>query len=65
MYRRVVVSVTDQAADPRGLWTADYDLLARLPGLAALDVIATENVLAAGFHERVHDVLPGIEEERR
>jgi RecB family exonuclease len=63
-YRRLVVSVADQAADPRGLWTADYDMLARLPGLASLDVIATENVLAAGFHERVHDVLPGIEEER-
>ena len=64
-YRRVVVSVADQAADPRGLWTADYDMLARLPGLEVLDVIATENVLAAGFHQRVHDVLPGIEEERR
>ena len=64
-YRRVVVSVADQAADPRGLWTADYDMLARLPGLEALDVIATENVLAAGFHQRVHDVLPGIDEERR
>jgi RecB family exonuclease len=63
-YRRVVVSVADQAADPRGLWTADYDMLARLPGLASLDVIATEHVLAAGFHERVHDVLPGIEEQR-
>jgi RecB family exonuclease len=64
-YRRVVVSVADQAADPRGLWTADYDMLARLPGLETLDVIATENVLAAGFHQRVHDVLPGIDEERR
>ena len=28
-YRRVVVSVADQAADPRGLWTADYDMLAQ------------------------------------
>ena len=64
-YQRVVVSVADQAADPRGLWTADYDMLARLPGLESLDVIATESVLAAGFHQRVHDVLPGIEEERR
>ena len=53
---RVVVSVADQAADPRGLWTADYDMLARLPGLEALDIVATENVLAAGFHERVHDL---------
>lgn len=64
-YPRVVISVADQAADPRGLWTADFDFLARLPGLTNIDVVATENVLAAGFHERVHDVLPGIEEERR
>ncbi len=64
-YPRVVISVADQPADPRGLWTADFDFLARLPGLTAIDVVATENVLAAGFHERVHDVLPGIEEERR
>jgi hypothetical protein len=64
-YGRVVITVADQPADPRGLWTADYDLLARLPGLERIDVIATENVLATGFHQRIHDVLPGIEEERR
>jgi hypothetical protein len=63
-YRHIVVTVPDQSADPRGLWLADYDLLARMPGLERLDIIVTENVLAAGFHERVHDVLPGIEEER-
>lgn len=63
-YRRIIVTVPDQAADPNGLWLADFDLLARLPGLERLDIVATENVLAAGFHERVHDVLPGIEEER-
>jgi RecB family exonuclease len=64
MYRRVIVTVPDQAADARGLWLADYDLLARLPRLDRLDIVATENVLAAGFHQRVHDVLPGIDEER-
>jgi RecB family exonuclease len=63
-YRHIVVTVPDQAADSSGLWLADYDLLARMPGLERLDVIATENVLASGFHERVHDVLPGIEEAR-
>ena len=63
-YRRVVVTVPDQAADPRGLWLADYDLLARVPGLERLDVVATENLLASGFHQRIHDVLPGIAEER-
>jgi CRISPR/Cas system-associated exonuclease Cas4 (RecB family) len=60
----VVVTVPDQSADPRGLWLADYDLLARLRGIERLDIVATENVLASGFHQRVHDVLPGIEEER-
>ena len=63
-YRHVIVTVPDQAADPRGLWLADYDLMARMPGLDRLDIVATENVLAAGYHQRVHDVLPGIEEER-
>jgi RecB family exonuclease len=64
-YTHVVVTVADQAADPRGLWTADFDLLARLSGIVSIDVIATENLLAAGFHQRAHDVFPGIEEERR
>jgi RecB family exonuclease len=64
-FARVVVTVADQAADPRGLWTVDFDLLARVPGLQQLDVIATENVLAAGFHQRIHDLLPGIAEDKR
>jgi RecB family exonuclease len=64
-YSRIVVTVGDRAADPVGLWTADFDLLARLPGITHLDVIATEQLLATGFHERVHDLLPGLIEERR
>ncbi len=63
-YRHVIVTVADQAADPRGLWLADYDLLTRVPGLDRLDIVATEHVLAAGYHQRIHDVLPGIEEVR-
>jgi RecB family exonuclease len=63
-FRHLILTVADQAADPRGLWTADFDLFARLHGVEAIDVIATENVLAAGFHERIHDLLPGIEEGR-
>lgn len=60
----VVVAVADHAADPDGLWPADFDLLARLPALERIDVAATDGVLAAGFHERLVDLLPGIEEER-
>jgi RecB family exonuclease len=63
-YSHVIVTIPDQAADTRGLWIADYDLLARMPGLERIDVIATERLLATGFHERIHDLLPGIEEEK-
>ena len=62
--RHVVVTVADQAAASDGLWLVDFDLLARLPSLQQVDVIATEALLAAGFHDRVHELLPGIEEER-
>ncbi|MEZ5283221.1 MAG: hypothetical protein R2712_00135, partial [Vicinamibacterales bacterium] len=60
--QRVVVTVTDRVADPAGLWPADLDLLARLPGLSRLDVVATETRLAGGWLERLHAELPGIEE---
>jgi len=63
LYRRVVVTVPDQAADRRGLWTADFDLLARMPHLAAIDVVATEALLETGYYERLHEsTLPGIED---
>ena len=62
--RQVVVTVADQGISADGLWLADFDLLARLPELEHLDVVATEGWLASGFLERVHALLPGIEEER-
>ena len=63
-FEQLVVTVPDQSVDPTGLWPADFDLLTRLPGLHQIDVIATEGVLGAGLHERLVDLLPGIEEER-
>jgi RecB family exonuclease len=63
-YTHVVVAIADRAAEPEGLWPADFDLLTRLPLLERIDVVATESLLAAGFHERVHQMLPGIEEAR-
>ena len=59
----VVVTLPDQAADADGLWPADFDLLTRIEGLERLDVVATEAVLASGFHERLIDYLPGVDEE--
>jgi RecB family exonuclease len=65
IYRQVIVTVADQAADARGLWTADFDLLSRMPFLESIDVVATEAVLQAGYHQRLHEsALPGIVDVR-
>jgi RecB family exonuclease len=61
-YRHVVVTVSDRAFDPHGLEVADWDLLTRLPGLERLDILVTERLLAGALHERIHQLLPGIEE---
>ena len=63
-FAAAVVTLPDEAADPDGLWPADFDLLTRMEGLERIDVVATDAVLAAGYHERLLDHLPGIDEER-
>lgn len=60
--RAVVVTVADWIAEPAGLYKVDFDLLSRLPGVETIDIIATERVLASGFHQRLDDWLPGLEE---
>lgn len=60
--RHVIVAVADWIADPAGLFPVDFDMLTRLPGLEALDVVCTEALLRSGFHERIHRWLPGIDE---
>jgi RecB family exonuclease len=60
--REVVVTITDWISDPGGLFVADFDLLARLPGIERIDIVATDAQLQSGFHQRLHDWLPGIEE---
>ncbi|HEV3140229.1 MAG TPA: hypothetical protein VGY57_06925, partial [Vicinamibacterales bacterium] len=61
--RRVVVTLADWIADPDGLFLADFDLLSRIPGLGAIDIVATESTLASGFHERIREWWPGLDEE--
>ncbi len=63
-YRHVVVTVGDRAADPCGLWPADYDLLSRMPGLERIEIVATERLLASGLHQRMLDTFPGLQERR-
>ena len=60
----VVVTMPDRVAHAGGLYPADFDLLARLPRLAAVTVVATEAVLDSGYRERLDDLLPGMEEQR-
>ncbi|MCU1381507.1 MAG: double-strand break repair protein AddB [Acidobacteria bacterium] len=60
--RHVIVTIPDWIADAQGLYQADFDLLTRIPGLASLDIVSTERVLASGFHERLHNWWPGLEE---
>ena len=60
--RHVVVTVPDWIADAEGLYQADFDLLTRIPGLESLDIVSTERVLASGFHERLHNWWPGLDE---
>src|SRR6266850_675341 len=62
--RHVIVTVRDRAADAYGLWSCDFDLLARVPGLERLDILVTETALAGAWHERLHQLFPGIEDVR-
>jgi len=59
---RVVVATADWIADPDGLCAADFDLLARMPGIEAIDIVCTEAILGSGFYERLHQWWPGIDE---
>jgi hypothetical protein len=63
-YRHVVVTVTDRTVDRYGLTPVDWDLLARAPGITRLDVVVTDRVLAGTLHERMHTLLPEIQEVR-
>ncbi len=60
--RHVIVTIPDWIADAEGLYQADFDLLTRIPGLESLDIVSTERVLSSGFHERLHNWWPGLEE---
>lgn len=63
-YSQVIVTVADQSADPLGLYASDFDLLTRNGAINRIDVVATEQLLASGFHERIHQLLPELEEVR-
>ena len=63
-YRTLVVAVADETRDGNGLWSADFDLIARLPDVEVIEIVATEAMLGTGWLERLHDLLPGLETSR-
>lgn len=63
-WREVVLCVTDRGFDRYGLWPVDWALLTRVAGLERIALVVTDTVLAGALHERIHDLLPGIEETR-
>ncbi len=60
--RRIAITVGDRPLDPEGLWPADVALLTSISGLAAIDVIATDETLEAGYLDRLRLAFVGIEE---
>ena len=46
----------------RRVLACDFDLLARLPLLERVDIIATHATLGAGFLDRLQNLMPGFEE---
>ena len=58
----VVITTGDWIGDPHGFAAVDFDLLTRLSGLERIDLVVTEGLLRSGFHQRIHDWLPGLEE---
>lgn len=58
----IVVTVADWIAEPGGLHLADFDLLAQMRDVQTIDLVCTEGVLGSGFHQRIHDWWPGLDE---
>lgn len=62
-FTHIVVAVGDLTAEPSGgLAPADFDLMARLPGVAAIDILATQRQLASGLDERLHNRIVDLDE---
>ncbi len=62
-FTHLVVTVGDRAADASGgLFAADFDLMMRLPGVDAIDIVTTRALLASGLHERLDGLIPGLEQ---
>ena len=61
-FSHIVVTVGDRAADASGgLFAADFDMMMRLPGVDAIDIVSTRAMLVSGLQERLDGLIPGLE----
>lgn len=63
-YHTAIVPIGDAAHDVNGLTSADFDLLTRMPELETVEILATEGQLSTGLLERLHGLVPELEELR-
>ena len=60
--RRLIVAVSDRPFDGDGFWPADVAMFATIEGLAQIDLVATTNVLDAGYLDRLRLAFVEIDE---
>jgi len=60
--RHIAITVGDRPLDPEGLWPADVALLTSISGLDAIDILATDGPLEAGYLDRLRLAFVGIDE---
>ena len=59
---RVIIAVGDRPMDPDGLWPADVALLTSISGLEAIDIVATDGTLEAGYLDRLRLAFVGLDQ---
>ncbi len=60
--KRVIIAVGDRPMDPDGLWPADVALLTSISGLEAIDIVATDGTLEAGYLDRLRLAFVGLDQ---
>ena len=60
--KRVIIAVGDRLMDPDGLWPADVALLTSISGLEAIDIVATDGTLEAGYLDRLRLAFVGLDQ---
>lgn len=60
--RRLVVAIADRPFDADGYWPADVTLMTTVPGLEQVEILSTNDLLDAGYLERLRLAFVEIDE---